>query len=245
MGASLWVTYCTVVLVGALIVFRWRRTKSGLDRRSIYTFWTDENGASGTIDLALTSAVYLPIVMCTVQFFFILNAYQFVKYSSYCAARAAIVVIPESDDGGRNKLSDGKKEVIREAAAFALSPVSPTVARVGGAASTAQNTTYAKGIETVSQPVLSQRISSGHARHDMWWAKYGNALDQTEIEVKSGASYNLFDAVVVEVSYEYCLTLPFAKRLLRQGSNALGGYRTLRSRCVMMNEGAGEKPSDF
>ncbi|GMV92588.1 MAG: hypothetical protein AMXMBFR82_23660 [Candidatus Hydrogenedentota bacterium] len=246
MSAVLFIRYLLVVLVGAVWLVLWRRRGSAeRRRRNFAAFLGDENGASGSLDFAMTSIVYLPIVMCTVQFFLLLNAYQFVKYSSYYAARAAIVVIPESSGGERNELTSAKEEIIREAAAFAVSPVSPTTAKVGGADASGRNATYAEGIEVIAGPVLSRRVVGQYARSDMWWTKYGNALAQTDVRVLSGTSYGVFDPVVVEVVYEYHLNLPFANRLLRQGENALGGYAVLRSRCVMMNEGSGEKPSDF
>src|SRR5690606_10072377 len=107
-----------------------------------------------------------------------------VKYASFCAARSACVVIPEAyEDGGPNQLSDLKKKTIKEAAAFALSPVSPTGGLLPGAQALAYSAEYWVGIQLISQPVLQRHLSGSFARWDIWAAKFGSALLQTDVEL--------------------------------------------------------------
>ncbi len=242
MSWVLWVKYLAVLLVCGYCLGRNWYTKAGAGR-SWREFFRDDRGGAGAMDFSMTTIFYLPIIMCTIQFVLILNAYLFTKYSSYCAARCACVVIPEAADGGRNELSAQKRQVILEAAAFAVSPVSPTRAMSG--AGDVRSAKYLKGIHEIAEPVLSGYLAGGFARYDMWDAKFGNALVQTEVQLPSGDQYDVFAPVTVDVKYEYNLSLPFARQILRDGTNALGPYCTLGSRCVMMNEGSGEKPSDF
>ena len=242
MSWVLWAKYLAVLLVCGFCLGRnWRA--QARPSRSWRDFMRDDRGGAGAMDFSMTVIFYLPVIMCTIQFVLILNAFLFTKYSSYCAARCACVVIPENEDGGRNQLSGEKKQKIQEAAAFAVSPVSPT--RHMGGARDASSSKYIKGIHQIAQPVLSSRLAGGFARYDMWDAKFGNALAQTEVKLPAGDRYDVFDPVTVDVKYEYNLSLPFARQILREGVNALGSYCTLGSRCVILNEGSGEKPSDF
>ena len=89
----------------------------------------DEQGSAGALDFAMTLCVYIVIVFCSIQWMLILNASFFVHYAAYCAARSAVVVIPEERSGEpRNVYQPGgdKHKLIRECAAFAVSPVSPS-----------------------------------------------------------------------------------------------------------------------
>jgi hypothetical protein len=213
--------------------------------RSLRDFHSDDAGAAVALDFTMTILVYFPIIMCTIQFILILNAFQFVKYASYIGARSAVVVIPEEySDGGRNQMSASKKDTIREACAFAVSPVSPTSAAFPGAAAGAQSARYYREIMALSRPVFLQKLSGDFARYDMWGAKFGNALSQVEIEVRGDADgkFETFDPVSVEVIYDFKLTMPFAADILED--SGLDKSVRLRATTVMMNEGSGEKPTD-
>jgi hypothetical protein len=210
-------------------------------KRGLRSFLADEKGAAGALDFVATFPFALAIVMTTIQFLLVLNAYLFVRYASYYAARSACVVIPESTQGGeRNEPTSAKKEIIREAAALAVSPVSPTRAMAGLGALGAK---YYRGVQAISLPVAAG--ASSYSRFSVLTAKFSNALVQTEARMRDAPGrYDTFDPVAVEVTYYFHLGLPFAQKILSDGSNRLGKTVTLRSTCVMMNEGATEKPSE-
>lgn len=236
-----------ILAVSTPVVFRMMRRAP---RRvlSLREFHSDEAGAAGSLDFVLTTTFFLPIVFTIMQFLMLLNAWQFVKYASYYAARSACVVIPESyPDGARNAVSPKKLETIREAAAFAVSPVSPTVAMSPGGTAALMNARHYRGVMAIAAPLLAGGNLSAYARSDMWHAKSGNALYQTRVELldQPPFQYAAFDPVVVRVEYDFRLAMPFAGVMLGAPRNAMGYYLPLSSTCVMMNEGTGEKPSDF
>ena len=276
MNWVLWWKYLAVFLLGGLWLARQGWRTPARRQLSLLDFLRDEEAAVGAVDFILTTMAFFPIVMCTIQFIMILNAYQFVKYAAYFATRSAIVVIPEAyQDGGRNTLSNQKKETIRQAAAWAVSPVSPTKDKVSPLALgyRAYSSRYYKQIFMMK---FLAKTRGQFARHDMWDHKYDNAYLQTTIKVlpESKRSFKEFDGVTVEVTYKFHLSLPFARHILNDnqafslmeplrlpsflrsrwnagprsflsGDPLLGPYAKLSARCVMMNEGLGEKPSDF
>ena len=115
MGADLWVKYFALLLIGGTWLLRRHMLSGDNPLRSLREFVKDENGGAGALDFVLTTAFYLPIIMGTIQFILILNAYQFVKYPAFCATRSAIVVLPETyPDAGRNEFSEEKRITIEE-----------------------------------------------------------------------------------------------------------------------------------
>jgi hypothetical protein len=195
--------------------------------------------------------------MCTIQFILILNAYQYVKYGAYYAARSAAVVIPEArENEGRNQLGPKKNEIVREAAAWAISPVSPTVEAVSVMPPTFQayRSEYYAGIKAITAPILRRQALSPNAKYGFWEFKYGNAYAQTQVEIIKDQNQSDIlpgDPVVVDVKYKFYLAWPLANVILRDWRSAFDyrlkgqNYCTLAAKCTMINEGWGDRPSHF
>lgn len=245
-----------VVIFLGLLCFVRRSSSSAKRDASLSAFLTDDRGGVFALDFILTTMWYFPVVMCTIQFFMAINAYLFVKYAAFSAARSASVIIPEEISGETyNEFRKGRKkhELILESAILAVSPVSPMTETLAGfpQLSGATKPDEARGIGTATTSILLTQGRSPHARYDIWPLKYWNACTQTSVEILEARnrthSFKPGDAVTVEVTYRFHLSWPLADEILRdRWSFGFGGnYRTLSARCTMINEGWADRPSRF
>jgi len=116
---------CGLILLA--IVFSMLKAASKA-KRSIKDIREDEDGQAMT-EFILTFPILLFITLCIMQLSLIYTARLVVNYSAFSAARAAVVIIPQPIDSEPEgsidpTLSDGKLNIIRNAARLTCTPIS-------------------------------------------------------------------------------------------------------------------------
>ena len=181
----------------------------------------DPQSGTSAVELVLVLPPLTVLLVMILQIALIVQAKFVVNYAAFCAARSAIVIIPDavSANGvneGHNYLANPnrseKLEIIHRAAALPLTAVSP--------------------MPSFSYPIITDPNSLGElfklAPFDvgprsmmaqvMLRAAYAYHPENTAVKVltadgsESGA-FREHDWVTVKVSYRYYLAVPFAKRL--------------------------------
>jgi len=207
MPEAMYLKFGIFVVIGGLLLWRFHATRPAAPapRRTLRDFVRDDEAGAGALDFVLTFTFFFPVVMMTVQMLLVFNAYLFVKYAAFYAARSAIVTIPEDYSSTykngkhkeeRNVLGPGKRQTIREAAAWAVSPVSPMKANV---------VTFANFSRNISKDAASVGLDPGDGlgnsmkkplSFDLKWLAYMTrnypgifVLNQLPLYLGSGRSF--------------------------------------------------------
>jgi hypothetical protein len=244
-----------VVVIGAAM---WRAGLAGrLQRR---TSARDGNDGTAMLEFAMVLPIALFIVLVMMQSTLLMAGNLCVHYAAYCAARTAIVTIPDGPrqpDGNMPPVPEGpnmldayecsagsggseKANRIWRAAVWAVVPVSsssPDVPEANAASLTS-------GL---------RRFFSNYNMTTPWWTesllarKLQYAEDHTAIEISrpaAGDRYGPGEDVTVRVEHAYYLSVPYAARLFAQfeGGQRLdfgaGEYGlVIRALCTLTNEG--------
>ena len=227
---SIWpLTMLAIVL--ALIAVRLGRAIAR-SHRPLQTRQHDPQSGTSAVELVLVLPPLTVLMVMILQIALIVQAKFVVNYAAFCAARSAIVIIPDAVSGngineGHNYIGNPdrseKLEIIHRAAALPLTAVSP--------------------MPSFSYPIITDPNSLGElfklAPFDVGprsmmaqvilRAAYAYHPENTAVKVLTpdGAESGTFrehDWVTVKVSYRYYLAVPFAKRLF--GTTYSGGWWT-------------------
>lgn len=172
------------------------------------------------LELALVLPFALMLVLIMVQSSFLLSGNLCVHYAAFCAARSAVVHVPRDagaaeprnvvahwDDPG----ASAKVRRIREAAVWAVMPVSCSSARYRSAGETA---VLAGGLERFF--LEYQQEVPGWARRDYLAPKLRYADDYTFVrltEPEEGQAYKVREDIEVTVTHTLYLSVPYASRI--------------------------------
>ncbi len=195
------------------------------------------------IEFALALPIVLMISLVMVQSSLLMGGNICVHYSAYCAARSAIVQIP--DDGSvvepPNVLGSGKGRQIYAAAVWAVMPISCGSQQIDEA----DADTLIDGLE---------RFFDNYDTPTPWWVdsyiarKLQYALDHTEVEVSPPARRGYYapdEDIRVQVRHTFYLSVPYAGKLFatfdddgRELDFGAGEYGiVIRAACTLTNEG--------
>ena len=150
-------------------------------------------------ETAITIMFFLLIVLGIIQLSMVMNAKFLVNYAAYCAARAGIV-------------HNGDQGKMKQAAAFALTPLFSYSSDIDkliigyGKALIAANLGYYLKVEIVS-PDNNRFSSSYNKRFFPELKKYNQGFPELDNNL-----------LVVKVTYDYPLEIPFINRILSPGS---------------------------
>lgn len=215
-------------------------------------------GEEGTamLEFALALPIALILVMIMAQSALLMVGNLCVHYASYCAARCAVVTVPQpggyvtkggfQEPTGVNELQSGdqvKGPRILAAAVWAVLPVSCSSTDVP---------------ESIDTPVLTAGLQSYFTRYGgttPYWVtahlgrKLSYALANTQVEVKpplNGPAFGPREDIEVVVRHNFYMAIPYANRLFA----ALGSADNIRlpfgqnewamamtARCRLTNEG--------
>ena len=228
--ASIWpLTMLAIVL--ALIAVR-LGTAIARSHRPLQNWQQDPQSGTSAVELVLVLPPLTVLMVMILQIALIVQAKFVVNYAAFCAARSAIVIIPDAVSGngvneGHNYLGNPDRSeklgIIHRAAALPLTAVSP--------------------MPGLSYPIITDPNSIGElfklAPFDvgprsmmaqvMLRGAYAYHPENTAVKVLTpdgteSGTFREHDWVTVKVSYRYYLAVPFAKRLF--GTAYSGGWWT-------------------
>jgi hypothetical protein len=166
------------------------------------------------------------LLLMILQIALVVQAKFVVNYAAFCAARSAIVVIPDSmTEGGnrepRNQLGNPetsqKVEIVQRAAALPLTSISP-LPGLTEARGLPVLTNWNASVELTKLLPFNVWTPRSMLEQVMQRAPYAYYEENTAVKVltQQGAQQGTFkehDWVTVKVRYRYYLTVPFASKL--------------------------------
>lgn len=208
---------------------------------------------TATVEFALVFPVLLVMVLTLIQTTLMFTGNLFVHYAAFSAARRAVVEVPRAiaDEAINvvNPQDSNKQANVREAAVFAMMPVSGP--------GTPRNSSLRGGVESIyrragqdpprwSEELLDRRLAYASANTRVAIARIDP--DQTGSGVylvvsprAEGAAHRFGsrDAVGVIVEHNFFLSVPFVSRLFSDGSTSDpdGHYADLTGYFMLTNEG--------
>jgi TadE-like protein len=184
----------------------------------------DKESGTSAVEFVLVLPALAVLLLMILQIALIVQAKFVVNYAAFCAARSAVVVIPDDVFGRpsepRNQVgnpdSSEKVEIIQRSAALPLTAISPL-----------PGFSVARGVPVLTNPAViadlvklapfdvAPRSMMGQV---MLRAPYAYHLENTAVKVLTvegteGGSFRDHDWVTVKVQYRYYLAVPFAKKL--------------------------------
>jgi len=247
------VGFCAAALSVVVVAF-----SSGRARRSVRP--GPQEGVA-MLEFALVLPIALMIVLVMAQSSLLLGGNLCVHYASYCAARTAIVTIPEDlpyEPANQPVLPGGAKwNRIRQSAVWAVLPVA------------CGNKYYPASVDAGSLAEGLGEFFSSYGSEVPAWAsdvgvlsrKLSYASDEryTEIGVEQprGASYGPDEDITVNVRHTYYLAVPYASWLFAEVLDAADGVNldfgpgqyglNIYAKCTLQNQGApdGVRPIPF
>jgi len=204
------------------------------------------------IEFVLVLPIAMVIVLLMVQSSMLMGAYLCVNYSSYCAARAAVTIVPaelgdewpnvvanESDTAGSEKISR-----IHQAAVWAVMPI--------GYGAYEQASPYADVLVDGLESLLGQyNLSSWPALRKRLGRKLAYAAQNTTVRLTppaDGLQYAEHEDLTVTVRHNLYLSVPYASLLLARldGEHSVkiapGRYAVwVEIPCTLTNEGVSDR----
>ena len=182
-----------------------------------------ESGASA-VEFVLVLPALAVLLLMILQIALLVQAKFVVNYAAFCAARSAIVVIPDDVSGRppepRNRVGNPevseKVEIIHRSAALPLTAISPVPGFSGATGwPLITNPEPIADLVKLAPFDVGPRSMMGQV---MLRAPYAYHPDNTEVKVinaqgNEGGDFLDHDWVTVKISYRYYLAVPFAKRL--------------------------------
>jgi hypothetical protein len=183
-----------------------------------------ESGASA-VEFVLVLPALAVLLLMILQIALLVQAKFVVNYAAFCAARSAIVVIPDNIPGNRppeprNRVGDPdrseKIEIIHRSAALPLTAISPLPGFSGATGwPVLTNPEPIADLIKLAPFDVGPRSMMGQV---MLRAPYAYHPDNTGVKVinaqgNEGGDFLDHDWVTVKVSYRYYLAVPFAKKL--------------------------------
>jgi hypothetical protein len=217
---SPWLLGATVLMFISFRLTRALASNSARKKRN-----GDAESGTSAVEFVLILPALTVLLLMIFQIALIVQAKFVVNYAAFCAARSAIVVIPDSlmDGGNRephnqlgNPDTSAKVEIVQRAAALPLTSISPL-----------PGLTEARGLPVLRNPDALVELAKlapfdvyprsmlGQA---MLRAPYAYLEDNTSVKVltQQGTQQGAFkehDWVTVKVRYRYYLTVPFVNKL--------------------------------
>lgn len=183
-----------------------------------------ESGASA-VEFVLVLPALAVLLLMILQIALLVQAKFVVNYAAFCAARSAIVVIPDDVPGSRppeprNRLGNPERsekiEIIHRSAALPLTAISPVPGFSGATGwPVLTNPDPIADLIKLAPFDVGPRSMMGQV---MLRAPYAYYPENTEVKVinaqgNEGGDFLDHDWVTVKVSYRYYLAVPFAKKL--------------------------------
>lgn len=184
----------------------------------------DKQSGSSAVEFVLVLPALAVLLLMILQIALIVQAKFVVNYAAFCAARSAIVIIPDDVSGrpaeSRNQIghpdTSEKTEIIHRSAALPLSAISPL-----------PGLSVARGVPVLTNPdVIADLVKlapfdvgpRSMMGQVMLRAPYAYHSENTAVKVVTpqgdeGGSFRDHDWVTVKVQYRYYLAVPFAKKL--------------------------------
>lgn len=188
----------------------------------------DDQSGSSAVELVLVFPVLMVLLMLILQIALIVQAKFVVNYAAFCAARSAIVVIPDEiarsrgvPGEGRNQLADAnqskKIETIQHAAALPLTALSPLpdwkpatglpfLGNIGDGLHLGLLAPFE--LDFGSLRMVQEVVKRGPYAYD----EENTQVKVLTIEGAEARSFKEHDFVRVQVTYRYYLAVPFAKK---------------------------------
>ena len=223
--SSIW-PLSTLAIVLSLIAFRLAKVISANARNAKTSAHVDEESGSSAVEFVLVLPALTVLLLMILQIALVVQAKFVVNYAAFCAARSAIVVIPDSmTEGGnrepRNQLGNPdtsqKVEIIQRAAALPLTAISP-LPGLTEARGLPVLTNFDASAELVKLLPFNVFTPRSMLEQVMLRAPYAYYEQNTAVKVltQQGTQQGVFkehDWVTVKVRYRYYLTVPFANKL--------------------------------
>jgi hypothetical protein len=221
--SSVWpISLLAIVLASIAIRLARAIARSG---NSVDIKEVDAESGSSAVEFVLVIPPLAVLLLMILQIALIVQAKFVVNYAAFCAARSAIVVIPDNVSANRtveprnhigNPDTSEKLETIHRAAALPLSAISPLA---GFSVET--------GLPVLTNPDAMVELlklipfdvgSPSMVGQMMLRAPYAYHRENTVVKVltlegNEGGSFQEHDWVTVKVTYRYYLAVPFAKKL--------------------------------
>jgi hypothetical protein len=205
-----------------------------------------DDRASTIVEFPFALITLLIITLLTWQLAMMASAYLLVDYAAYCAARCAIVTIPEDrssddDEEGVNKIKDAtsspKRDDIKDAAMIACYPIAGFGSVGGGDIGTDIWRTAIDAIATVL-PVEGVAVEV---------ERYAYLKEHTKVTFMEDVEpedrpYAAGDLVHVKVEHRYQLRVPFANRIFGTSDDAWGYGTGLVGEATMLVEAYPDTP---
>jgi TadE-like protein len=215
---SLLAILLTIIAIRLISVIA--RSKNTVDLREV-----DAESGSSAVEFVLVIPPLAVLLLMILQIALIVQAKFVVNYAAFCAARSAVVVIPDNLSANRivesrnqigNPDTSEKLETIHRAAALPLSAISPL-----------KGFSAATGLPILTNPDATVELlklipfdvgSPSMVGQMMLRAPYAYHQENTVVKVltlegNEGGSFRDHDWVTVKVTYRYYLAVPFAKKL--------------------------------
>lgn len=212
-----------MLMATILVLAAWRLSRTlAKARANSAAAPVDDQSGSTAVEFVMILPALAVILLMILQIALIVQAKFVVNYAAFCAARSAIVIIPDDFPGGeaRNHLnspdSSEKFQVIHRGAALPLTAISPL-----------PGTNLTRGVPILTDPNVVAELFKlapfdvaprSMMAQVMLRAPYAYHPENTAIKVltQQGAESGSFDEhdwVTVKVNYRYYLAVPFAKKL--------------------------------
>lgn len=217
--SSIWPLALTALLLTlAAVRLAWTMARArNLGARSL-----DHEAGASAVEFVMIMPVLTVLLLMILQIALLVQAKFVVNYAAFCAARSAIVVIPDDANSAepRNRLAgpqtSEKIAVIHRAAALPLTAISP----LPGLSAARGNPIWTNPEASLELLKLAPFDVGPRSMVVQTTLRAPYAYDDENTEVKvltrqgvEGGSFQNHDWVTVKVKYRYFLTVPFAKKL--------------------------------
>jgi Flp pilus assembly protein TadG len=221
----------------------------------------DAQAGVSALEFTLLLPVLLSLLLMILQVALIVQAKFVVNYAAFCAVRAAIVTIPASARSARsgrvephnyvalNDLASPKQRRIQQAAALALTSISPAwSANLARDTGTGPDATALARLGEAAAVITALGGGQDIAPQLLARASYAYDRQNTKVEIiaqgaQRGGHFREHDEITVRVTFRYFLTVPFASRVFGKpywGSRFAGSpgrYLEITEQYTLLNEG--------
>lgn len=185
----------------------------------------DEESGASAVEFVLVLPALAVLLLMILQIALVVQAKFVVNYAAFCAARSAIVVIPESVSISRppesrnhldNPETSEKVEIIHRSAALPLTAISPLPGFNGATGlPVLTNSDPIADLVKLAPFDVGPRSMMGQVMLRAPYAYYPENTTVKVLDVEGNEAHDFrdHDWVTVKVSYRYYLAVPFAKRL--------------------------------